>query len=70
MVRGLDRRRITEWRRAAATLAAEQADHEAEWRERRLRRVELAQAIEVRREELKAIRQAVRKEAGARLRNT
>ena len=51
---------LSKWREAAARLAAEQAEHDAEWRERRARRAELEQAIAARREELKAIRRAER----------
>jgi hypothetical protein len=56
---------LERWRRAKATLAEEQAEHDREWRDRRLRRAELEQAISARRAELRAGRRAERAKADA-----
>ena len=56
---------LAKWRRAAATLAEEQAEHDREWKERRERRAALEQAIAARRAELRSARRAERAKADA-----
>lgn len=51
---------LERWRRAKLTLDAEQRAHDEEWRERRLRRAELEQAIAARRAELRVAKRAER----------
>jgi hypothetical protein len=56
---------LDRWKRAAATLAEEQAEHDAEFAERRKRRAELERAISARRAELRAGRRAEREKSDA-----
>jgi hypothetical protein len=56
---------LDRWKRAAATLAEEQAEHDAEFAERRKRRAELERAISARRAVLRAGRRAEREKSDA-----
>ena len=58
---------LERWRRAKATLAEEQAEHDREWRERRQRRLELDQIIEARKAELRLARRAERSKTNGQL---
>jgi hypothetical protein len=58
---------LERWRRAKATLAEEQREHDEEWRERRQRRRELDQIIEARKAELRLARRAERSKTDAQL---
>jgi hypothetical protein len=56
---------LSKWREAAARLAAEQAEHDREWSERRKRRAELEALLAARKAELRQGRRAERaKELG------
>ena len=56
---------LSKWREAAARLAAEQAEHDAEFAERRKRRAELEALLAARKAELRQGRRAERaKELG------
>ena len=62
---GLTPEQLAKWRGAAATLAEEQAEHDAEFAERRKRRAELENVLNARRAELRAGRRAERAKADA-----
>lgn len=56
---------LERWRAGAARLVAEQAEHDAEFAERRKRRAELERAISARRAVLRAGRRAEREKSDA-----
>jgi hypothetical protein len=56
---------LERWRAGAARLAAEQAEHDAEFAERRKRRAELERATSAQRAELRAGRRAEREKSDA-----